>query len=162
MAAWLHRCAASYEAANLLKKEMRHQNRIRAAMEDSPLKVSDREGEDDPAWKNALPHLDSLLDRLSETDRQLVVLHYLQGMPHRELAVVVGKSRSAVQRRCHRCLDKLANLLNARGMGISTVTLVSMFASESAKAVPATLVAELPAAALLARSKFAAIPSLNL
>lgn len=144
LASWLHR-AATWEAANLLRAEQRHRKRIQALMEQPTSDSRSRDGE----LEKALRHLDSSLLRLSEGDRQLVILHYLQGKTHREIAEVVGKSESAVQRQCHRCLQKLASLLVSRGVRISCGTCGAVLSAEAAKAVPVSLLTKLPASALL-------------
>ena len=145
LAAWLHR-TATYEAANLLKKELRHRKRIKRLMQDPSQQTS---AEDPPTWEEALPHLDASLDRLSETDRELLILHYFQKKPHREIARMVGKSESAVQRQCHRCLKKLARLLKTRGVVLSGTALTTLLVNESAKTVPSLLFTRLPTIALL-------------
>ena len=140
---WLHR-AAILEAGNLLKKEKRHQQRIQAAMKEP----QSRSNETQSAWQEAIPHLDEALNRLSPLDRQVVILHYLQGQTHRQIAEKLGKTTSAVQRQCHRCLQKLARLLSSRSVKISGTTLVSAFAVESTKAAPIAFVQQLSVSAL--------------
>lgn len=142
---WLHR-AATLEAANLSRSEQRYQLRNHNAMMDNQL---DSTNPDDEAWQEVLPHLDAALLRLPSRDRQIVVMHFLEGKPHDEIAKVLGKTASAVQRQCHRCLAKLARLLRHRGVPVSVAVLAGGMATEGAKAAPAALLAKVPAAALL-------------
>lgn len=146
LAAWLHR-AATYEAANLAKKEHRHQNRTRALMEDPSISTAPQ----DHAWDAALPHLDESLARLNEQDREVVILHYLERKTHREIAQSLGKSEAAVQKRCHRCLAKLARSLRKK-LGnpshLGGASLAALLTRESAKSAPAELLARSPSAAL--------------
>jgi RNA polymerase sigma-70 factor (ECF subfamily) len=51
------------------------------------------------------------LDRLPEAQRQAVELHYLHGRPLAEIAVQLGRGKSAVAGLLHRGLDKLRDLL---------------------------------------------------
>jgi urease accessory protein UreF len=94
--------------------------------------------------------LDEALNRLPEGDRQLVVLHYLEGVPHREIADRQGKSTSAIQRQYHRGLDKLARLLRRRNVAVSASGLAALLGVEAAKAMPASLFKTLSGAALAA------------
>ena len=86
-----------------------------------------------PSWKKAIPLLDESLAQLGESDRQLVILHYLQRKPFRVIAESVGRSESAVQRQCHRCLDKLARILRSKGVIITSGSLVGLLAQEGVK-----------------------------
>ncbi len=51
------------------------------------------------------------LQRLPEHEREVVVLHYYQGLSMAEVAEVVGASRSAVKVRAHRAYGKLRDIL---------------------------------------------------
>ena len=103
----------------------------------------------DPAWKDALPHLDEALERLPERDRNVVIMHFLQGMSHSEIASLIGKTAVAVQRQCHRSLDKLGRLLRNRGIAISGAALASGLACERIQAAPAVFTSAVTKAALL-------------
>jgi RNA polymerase sigma-70 factor (ECF subfamily) len=53
----------------------------------------------------------SALDRLSETDREVLVLRHLEELPHREIATVLGITEAAVKTRHVRALERLGELL---------------------------------------------------
>ena len=53
----------------------------------------------------------SALDRLSETDREVLVLRHLEELPHREIAAVLGITEAAVKTRHVRALERLGELL---------------------------------------------------
>jgi RNA polymerase sigma-70 factor (ECF subfamily) len=54
------------------------------------------------------------LEELSEAAREVVVLHWYEGMSFPEIASVVGASHSAVKVRAHRAYKQLRGILGAR------------------------------------------------
>jgi RNA polymerase sigma-70 factor (ECF subfamily) len=52
------------------------------------------------------------LDRLGEGDREVLVLRYLEGLSHHDIAAVLGVGEAAVKTRHVRALDRLGELLN--------------------------------------------------
>ncbi len=120
LAAWLHR-AATYEAANVLRGEMRHRRRTAEASGTADL------GETDPpdAWLAALPFLDEVLASLNETDRSLIVMHHMEGLSYEQVGERLRCSSSAAQRRGHRALEKLAARLKRRQGNVSVGALVA-------------------------------------
>src|SRR5258708_7710490 len=59
--------------------------------------------------------LRTALAKLSETDREVLVLRHLEQMPPREIAAVLGISEGAVYTRHLRALDRLRRLMTATG-----------------------------------------------
>jgi RNA polymerase sigma factor (sigma-70 family) len=55
-------------------------------------------------------HLYALLHRLEPRDQALLVLHYLQGLSYREMAVVVDEPANTVKWRVHAALEQLRQL----------------------------------------------------
>jgi RNA polymerase sigma-70 factor (ECF subfamily) len=55
--------------------------------------------------------LASTLDRLPEAQREVIELHYLQGLPLKDLSAQLGRSEAAVAGLLHRGLDRLRELL---------------------------------------------------
>jgi RNA polymerase sigma-70 factor (ECF subfamily) len=53
----------------------------------------------------------SALDRLSETDREVLVLRHLEELTHGEIATVLGITEAAVKTRYVRALERLGKLL---------------------------------------------------
>jgi RNA polymerase sigma-70 factor (ECF subfamily) len=54
------------------------------------------------------------LDHLKSTERDVVVLHYLQGLSYEELATVVGEPTGTVKWRTRQALDKLRSVLERK------------------------------------------------
>ncbi len=55
--------------------------------------------------------LDSLLNHLSEEDRQILILHAVVGMKHREIASVMALPLNTVLSRYHRGLNRLKSVV---------------------------------------------------
>lgn len=54
--------------------------------------------------------LESLMAKLSPTDRQLLRLHYTEGMSYREIGAMLNITEAAVRKREQRALDRLRKL----------------------------------------------------
>ncbi|BCU78946.1 hypothetical protein llg_36610 [Luteolibacter sp. LG18] len=132
---WLHR-ATSLEASKAIRTESSQQRRRHLQHpDDMPATTSGTS-----LWDDALPHLDLALDRLGESDRSVLILHYFRRMTFREIAASTGRSVDAVQKQSVRALDKLSGLLRARGVVLSVAGLTAGLAAESAKAVPTAFI----------------------
>jgi RNA polymerase sigma-70 factor (ECF subfamily) len=59
----------------------------------------------------------SALDRLAEADREVLVLRYLEQLPAREVAGVLGVSEAAAKKRALRALQRLRDLLQGKPPG---------------------------------------------
>lgn len=96
---------------------------------------------DAQSWREALIHLDASLDQLDAREREVVLQRFFHDRKFREIAAATGQSEAACKMRLRRTLDKLARLLSARGVALSTTALASLLTAEMSKAAPATLVA---------------------
>jgi RNA polymerase sigma-70 factor (ECF subfamily) len=139
--AWLHR-ATVLEARTIRRTEARHHRKKEALMHAS----NDPTHSGDPAWREALPHLDDAIDKLSETDLNVLFLHFLNGLTFPEIAVQIGKSAPAVQKQSRRALSKLQQLLGKRGTVLTIGTITLGLGTEIAKAAPPQIVTKLASA----------------
>ncbi len=125
LAAWLHR-AATYEASNLLRREIRHRTRAVAAVDGIEAGERDALSPEPPDdWLSALPHLDEALASLNEADRSLLVLHHMEGLTYAEVGERMRCSAGNAQRRGHRALEKLAARLRHRKVNLPMAALAS-------------------------------------
>jgi RNA polymerase sigma-70 factor (ECF subfamily) len=53
-----------------------------------------------------------LAARLAPDQREALILRYVDGMPPRDIAPIVGESENAVSVRIHRGLQKLREMMN--------------------------------------------------
>lgn len=141
LAAWLHRCAV-YEAATLLRSEIRHREKMKHFANTSP-------GEPAPdPWQEVRPLLDDAINALSEPDRRVLLLHWFDRRTFADIAEKTGSTTAAAQRRGFRALDKLAAVLRRRGTVIPVAILAAGLTPQLSHAAPAGLAAAVSTAAI--------------
>ncbi|MEK7951583.1 sigma-70 family RNA polymerase sigma factor [Luteolibacter soli] len=144
--AWLHR-ATLYESTKAMRSEAsrrRREQRAHAQADIHSTPAPDSESQ----WIDALPHLDLALDRLGDSDRSLLLLHFYESRSFPSIAALLGKSTSAVQKQSQRALEKLARILRGRGVTLSITVIIAGLSSEFAKAAPLTVLHTTTAAAM--------------
>ena len=104
LGAWLHRTAV-LEAANLARKEARHAKKKSRLKEVVEVERSLR--------KSAV--LDEGLASLKASERQVLVLHYYEGLKFSEVGTRLGISEAAAQKRGQRALERLTEEMKKRG-----------------------------------------------
>lgn len=146
LAAWLHRAtiyeslkAMRSESAHQRRKELRHPDEIPGHSHESP-------------WSDALPILDASLDKLSETDRTVLLLHFFENHSFPQIARTLGKSTDAVQKQSRRALEKLSRLLRGKGVALSVTCIATGLTAEFAKAAPVQMAGTLSAKAFATAS----------
>ena len=141
---WLYRTA--YHAASwLLREETRRTRRERQALS----MQSTRASEPLPPSPELRGLLDDALCTLPEANRDAVVMHYLDGRPFHEVAVLLGCAEDTARFRASRGVHKLRTLLAAQGAAVPVAALVAFLQTEVADAatVPAGLSASVNQAA---------------
>jgi RNA polymerase sigma factor (sigma-70 family) len=138
LAGWLHRTAC-YEASKLLRRESRHQ----ARMKHLPLPDDDDEG---ASWKDAAPLLDRALDELPEKDRQVIFLKYFEGLSFEQMARRFGGEPAAWRQRGSRAVERLRMSLTKRGAAVSATALATGLGTSFTQAAPTAFLATLPPA----------------
>lgn len=129
--AWLHR-ATLYESSKAMRSESSHQRRKQLRHPDT---IPPTAGEPSP-WSDAVPHLDLALDKLPESDRGILMLHYFENRSFPTIARSLGRNPAAIQKQAQRALEKLARLLRSRGVALSVTAVAAGLTSEFAKAAP--------------------------
>lgn len=67
--------------------------------------------EDKLVEKQNLANLAEAIRRLNDEEQQVIILRFVEGLPHRQVAAIVGKSEAASRVIQHRALAALADLL---------------------------------------------------
>ena len=142
------------EAARAMRAEKRHQRRIAALSSEAKSQDSmpSPTTETEPAWKDIVPELDDVLDRLPQKDRQVVLQRFYEGMKFSEIADANDQTEGACKMRLKRALERISGLLSARGMTFSSTILVTALGSELSQAAPISSVAAIAPKALAASS----------
>jgi RNA polymerase sigma-70 factor (ECF subfamily) len=112
---WLRRIALSL-AHNELRRRRRKptvslENPVRSDGELHPISdlLADRNG---AVEAHAARHALELIGRLDENDRQILVLRYVEGLPPREIAAVLGINAKAASMRLWRAIKELQRMLH--------------------------------------------------
>ncbi|NNC39928.1 MAG: sigma-70 family RNA polymerase sigma factor, partial [Acidimicrobiia bacterium] len=126
------------QAASAMRSERRRQRKLAAMKSEADARQSEvcNPMENLAAWKEAVPHLDKGLDRLSEKERKIIVQRFYEGRKFREIAAARGESEGACKKRVKRALDKLSRVLSARGVTLSTTVVASALGTELARSAP--------------------------
>lgn len=148
LAAWLHRTTV-LEAKAVRRIESRHQRK-----KDALMSTPNDSDSGDSSWNEALPHLDAAIDTLPDSDRHVLLLHFVNEMTFPEIARQVGRSAAAVQKQSRRALENLQQILSRRGVTLSLGILTAGLTAEMAKAGPVLLI---PALSSLGKSTSSAL-----
>jgi RNA polymerase sigma factor (sigma-70 family) len=147
---WLH-VSACYAAANLARQEARI-SRLPSMMHE------EREGEAArQEWEQMRPEVDLLLLKLTEREREALLLRFFEGLRFTEMADRLGLTEEGTRMRVDRALEKLRRLLARRGIASSTAVLTSALAAFGGQTAPAALPVSVAAAALSKLSATAGI-----
>jgi RNA polymerase sigma factor (sigma-70 family) len=148
LAGWLH-TAAVRAATDRMRKESKYRNYMKRFLEESTV-LAEEGAHDEQTWKEALPHLDEAIRRLSEPERGILLARYSQGESVAAAGKRFGLSAAAAQKRGERALEKLAGFLKRRGVTLSATLLGSGLSAQMAEAVPVAMQGKWCAAALSA------------
>jgi uncharacterized protein (TIGR03435 family) len=135
LAGWLHQTALN-KSREWLRAELRRRRREQVAV-DSDL----ARAEGDSIWTPLVPMLDEALLKLSESDRQAIVLHYLEGRTFNEVGRLLGLGEDAARKRVNRCLDQLTAFFRQSGFAVPALTAGTPLFALSSPAAPAGLAA---------------------
>ena len=150
LSGWLYQ-TARLTAANYLRGEIRRQKREQEAYMQSTLN-GDGEASSPAApetiWPQIAPLLDDALARLGATDRNAIVLRFLEDKSLAEVGAALGASEDAAKMRVNRALEKLRKIFSKRGVTLSAMVIAGAVSSGSACAAPAGLAATISAVAV--------------
>lgn len=139
---WLY-ASTRYTALNTVRCEQRRSVREKQF---DVMNTPDTGAE--PRWEQIRPVIDEvLLQDLDEDDRQSVLLRFFSQQPFAAIAVQLGISENAAQKRVDRALDRLNVAFQRRGIS-STAVALGVALGNSCVAAPAALAGTVAAAAL--------------
>jgi RNA polymerase sigma factor (sigma-70 family) len=148
---WLHRTTQNI-GAHTVRTIERRRTREKHAVAIAQL-VS---GEADD-WSEIAPHLDTVMGELSEPDRDLLFLRYFERKSVRDVALLLGISDEAAQKRVNRAVERLRNLFIKRGVTAGAGGLLAAIGTNAAQAAPIGLHLLICAAANLPATSLATI-----
>ena len=98
-------------AMNLVRGHWRKQKRRKHVDHDLDLEAAPAAEFTDMELEERATLLHGALAKLPATQREVVELHWLQGLPYAEVASILGSSEGAVRVRAHRAYGRLRELL---------------------------------------------------
>ncbi len=130
---WLYRTAC-YVSGSALKRERRRQRREQEAYMKSEL-----DAQPGTTWSQLSPLLDEAMLRLSQTDRDALVLRFFEGRSLQEVGSALGASEDAAKKRVGRALEKLRIFFSKRGVHSTAETIADAISANSIQPAPALL-----------------------
>jgi len=151
LAGWLHKTAL-LEARQWWRGELRRKSREEtAAALGTTMKADDRLGRDASPYQSLTGVLDDGLLELRESERQALMLRYLEGRSHREVGGQLGIGEDAARKRIDKALDQLTCFFQRRGYAVPAVTATAAaLRGASAHGAPAGAAAAITKAAVSA------------
>jgi RNA polymerase sigma factor (sigma-70 family) len=129
---WLHHhtclVAANQRRANQRRRARDH--------EAAQMQISGSSSETQDAWADLEPILDPAMNALSPSDRDALVLRFLERHPLRDLGHLLGIGEDAAQKRVARALERLRAELLRRGVTVSAVLLATLMDDRTTTAAP--------------------------
>ncbi len=140
LAGWLHRVATG-KAVDLIRSESARRQREQAYLDDK--------ANDDQTWHEVSPYVDEALTLLDDDTRDLLVRHYLQGVPMAEIARQRGVSRPTISRETESGLARLRAQLQRHGVLVAAGALATLLAQSTAQSAPVAVLQQLGKMALM-------------
>lgn len=137
---WLHQ-VATRRALNRLRS-----NQSRCAREQRY--AAQRPSAVDPTWDDIQHYVDEAIHNLPARLRRPIVLHFLEGRSHRDIAELLQLPRTTVTSRIAQGVDRVRTQLRRNGVVMSGAALAALFGEQGAQAAPASLIASLGKVAL--------------
>src|SRR5262249_23728527 len=127
---WLYRVAVM-AARDVVKAQARRQRR-----EQESAMVAQAQSK---PTTTLLKGLDEAVNRLPESDRQVIVAHYFQGQSYAEVGAKLGLAAETVQKRGARSVERLRQYMARAGApALSVAALTSLLSAEASAAPLAT------------------------
>lgn len=144
LAGWLYTTSRHVAARNQRAEQRRiaREHSAHSMMHDA---IQDSGG---GGWEELRPVLDEALGRLTESDREAVILRFLQNRSFAEVGAVLGVKENAARMRVERAMERLRQHLVRRGIISTAVGLGQTLSSHAVVAAPSRLAESLIPAAL--------------
>lgn len=142
LVAWLH-VVARGSAIDHVRRETR-----RARREQQTIVLAEPVNTPEPDWTAIAPLLDEAVEALRPMDRTAILLRYFENKPLHEIALALGTSDDAAQKRVSRALESLRAFLRKRGLVVAAGALATQLPVHAVTVAPAGLPAAISAKAL--------------
>ena len=126
-----------YQTAFFMASKHQESERRRRCRELEAAQLGLPENPGHARWEQIAPVLDEAMNRLSDPERNLLLLRFFKGAPLQEVGKSLGVSEDAARMRVNRSLDKLRELLQQRGIASTTAALAAILTQQAVPAAPA-------------------------
>ena len=133
---WLFK-VTRYAAADARKGRLRREHHERQA---AAMKTVEQAGEPNAAWEQLMPFLNDAIAALPRPYRDAVVMNYLQGKSHREIAATQHITENSARQRLFRALARLRAHFQRKGLMFSQDVLGLALVTAAAQKAPVDLV----------------------
>ncbi|HMD54786.1 MAG TPA: sigma-70 family RNA polymerase sigma factor [Phycisphaerae bacterium] len=133
---WLFK-VTRYAAADARKGRLRREHHERQA---AAMKTVEPSSEPNAAWEQLMPFLNDAIAALPRPYRDAVVMNYLQGKSHREIAMTQHITENSARQQLFRALARLRAHFQRKGLMFSQDVLGTTLATAAAQRAPAGLV----------------------
>ncbi|MBE7464201.1 MAG: sigma-70 family RNA polymerase sigma factor [Planctomycetes bacterium] len=134
LSGWLYRSAVlvSRNAIKIRARRVRHEEKAARMRESRFLQA-------DASWEEIRPQVDAALECLPSSQRDALILRYMQNRSVSEVARETGEHEAAISKRITRGLARLRELLMRKHLAVSSATLGAYLSSSASEAAPAAL-----------------------
>lgn len=140
LSGWLFQ-TARFASRDALKRESRRQRREEKAAEAMLQELTP-----DLTWHELEPVLNDALARLSEADRNIVLLRFFEDQSLKAVGEAFGISEDTARKRVARAIEKLRAHLKKHGFSVTGAVLMALLSSQPAEALPASAATSIIAA----------------
>lgn len=141
LSGWLFQ-TTRFVATRAMRSELRRRRREQEAF------VMQQLDSNDDVWTRIAPLVDEALADLGGTDRDAILLRYVEGRSLREVSTMLGVTEEAAKKRVSRGVEKLRQNLRRSGTAIPTTVLTAALAAHASATPEAALMATWTAQAL--------------
>jgi RNA polymerase sigma factor (sigma-70 family) len=150
LSGWLHRTTRNI-AAQTVRTNVRRIAREQEAVAMKNLVPEDPQSD----WKEIAPLLDDAIGHLPDQDREALLLRYFERKSAGEMALTLGVSSEAAQKRVSRAVHRVRELLVKRGVAVREAGLMTALTTNCVQAAPQALATSITAAAALTTTSLA-------
>ena len=136
LSGWLHRTAQ-----NIASKTVRTNVRRRVREQEAAAMNELLAANSDDQWDHIAPHLEAALGKLSEPEREAVLLRYFERKSASEMAQILGISNEAAQKRISRAVERLREFFVRRGVTVGASGLALLLSTNAVQSAPVGLAA---------------------
>ncbi len=130
---WLHR-HTGFVASKMTSRERQRRRREEQAMNSTDTTTA---APGDTDWAACAPLLDAALDTLPGSDRDAIVLRYIEQKDYHAVGAALGMSDDSAQKKVSRALERLRSALERRGILSTGGALAAMLVTGMAGTAPA-------------------------